>query len=60
MNTYEYPLFRGCLGREQEALHELLTRVNCNDRRETRDDEALECARATARLVAVTYLGTVL
>ncbi|WP_030191566.1 hypothetical protein [Streptomyces violaceorubidus] len=60
MHAYEYPLFPGRLGREEEALHELLRRVNCNDRREPRDGEAEEYTLRTRRLAAVTYLGAVL
>ncbi len=61
MNTYEYPLFPGRLGREEEALHELLRRVNCNDRRAPQDGgEAQEYALRTSRLAAVTYLSAAL
>ncbi|MFJ3672582.1 hypothetical protein ACIPSE_39600 [Streptomyces sp. NPDC090106] len=59
MNTYEYPLFPGRLGKEQEAMAELLRRVNCNDRREP-DRQAEEHTRRTRRLAAVTFLSAVL
>ncbi|GGN91160.1 hypothetical protein GCM10011579_087750 [Streptomyces albiflavescens] len=59
MNTYEYPLFPGRPGKEQDALEELLRRVNCNDRREP-SREAEEYTRRTRRLAAVTILGAVL
>ncbi|WP_320782892.1 hypothetical protein [Streptomyces sp. CRN 30] len=60
MNSYESPLFPGRLGKEEEALHELLRRVNCNDRREVQDHEAAEYALRTRRLAAVTWLSAVL
>ncbi|WP_331737530.1 hypothetical protein [Streptomyces sp. NBC_00019] len=59
MNTYEYPLFPGRLGKEQEALQELLRRVNCNDRREP-DRQVEEYTRKTRQLAAITFLSAVL
>ncbi|MFF4354461.1 hypothetical protein [Streptomyces sp. NPDC001530] len=59
MNAYEDPLFPGRLSKEQEAIEELLRRVNCNDRREA-DREAEEYTRRTHRLAAVTFLSAVL
>lgn len=59
MNSYEYSLFPGRPGKEQEALEELLRRVNCNDRRKP-DREAEEYARRTRRLAAVTFVSAVL
>jgi hypothetical protein len=59
MNTYEYPLFPGRLGKEQEALDELLRRVNHNDRREP-DRQAEEYTRKTRQLAAITFLSAVL
>jgi hypothetical protein len=59
MNTYEHPLFPGCLGKEQEALEELLRRVNCNDRREP-DRQVEEYTRKTRQLAAITFLSAAL
>ncbi|MFI6488833.1 hypothetical protein [Streptomyces sp. NPDC050564] len=59
MNAYEYPFFPGRLGKEQEALEELLRRVNCNDRREP-DREPEEYTRKARRLAAVTFLSALL
>ncbi|MEU6292507.1 hypothetical protein [Streptomyces sp. NPDC046988] len=60
MNAYEYPHFPGRPSKEEEALHALLRRVNCNDIREPQDGEAQEYALRTRRLAAVTYLSAVL
>ncbi|WP_121714444.1 hypothetical protein [Streptomyces sp. E5N91] len=60
MNAYDHHLFPGRLSRDEEALQELLRRVNCNDRREPQGAAAREYADRTRRIAAVTYLSAAL
>ncbi|MEU8727207.1 hypothetical protein ACFZA4_43565 [Streptomyces antimycoticus] len=63
MNMHDHPRFPGRLGKEREALDELLRRVNCNDRREQDrepDLETEEYTRESHRLAAVTFLSALL
>ncbi|WP_372346834.1 hypothetical protein [Streptomyces sp. KL116D] len=50
------------LSKEQEALQDLLDRVNCNDRREPDAErrETEEYTAKTLRQMAATYLGAFL
>ncbi|MET7518943.1 hypothetical protein ABZS88_37025 [Streptomyces sp. NPDC005480] len=59
MHKNQEPPFPGRLSKEQKAMEELLSRVNCNDRRE-RGREADEYARRIRQLTAVTFLSAVL
>lgn len=52
--------FPGRLSKEQQAMEELLSRVNCNDRRGEPDRAADEYARRMRQLTAVTFLAAVL
>ncbi|MGV9915447.1 hypothetical protein ACWEWD_36080 [Streptomyces tendae] len=60
MNAYEYSPFPGRPSKEEQALQDMLRRVNCNDRREPQDDEARQYALRTSRLAAVAYLSAAL
>ncbi|WP_338704280.1 hypothetical protein V2W30_40930 (plasmid) [Streptomyces sp. Q6] len=61
-NSNPYPAPYSYPTKEQAALQDLLSRVNCNDRREPDPDAraAEEYAARTLRQVAVTYLSAFL
>ncbi|MHB9756446.1 hypothetical protein ACYBSK_18875 [Streptomyces sp. BYX5S] len=59
MHSNQPSLPPGRPSKEQRAMAELLSRINCNDRREP-NREAEEYAQSVRRLTAVTFLSAVL